>query len=114
MKTYQAIAILILISYIYAASYCDNNNRPTPPTKADDCTSHKANGGYCCFVKGKDVNYCSGTGPNEYKYVKDLVKYMKKCYPKSDGDCEEYKDYSIECKSSYLVLSLFSLILLFL
>ena len=44
MKTYQAIAILILISYIYAASYCDNNAAASP-TKAEDCTSHKANGG---------------------------------------------------------------------
>jgi len=111
MKTYQAITILILISYIYA-DYCENE--PTSPTKADDCTSHKANGGYCCFVKEKSGNECNGYGPNQYKYIKDYVKYFKKCYPKSDGDCEEYKDFSIDCKSSYLVLSLFSLILLFL
>lgn len=113
MKTYQAIAILILISYIYAASYCDNNAAASP-TKAEDCTSHKANGGYCCFVKGTVGNTCSGKGPNEYKYLKDYIKYLKKCYPSSDGDCVEYKDFSIDCKSSYLVLSLFSLILLFL
>jgi hypothetical protein len=113
MKFYQAITILILISYIYAASYCDAN-APNSPTKVEDCTSHKANGGYCCFVKEKSGNDCDGIGPNAYKYVKDYVKYHKKCYPKSDGDCEEYKDFSIDCKSSYLVLSLFSLILLFL
>ena len=112
MKIYQAITILILISYIYAASYCEN--KPDSPTKAEDCSSHKANGGYCCLMKDKDGSECTGLGPNEYKYVKDYVKYFKKCYPKSDGDCEEYKDYSIDCKSSYLVLSLFSLILLFL
>jgi hypothetical protein len=115
MKFYQAITILILISYIYAASYCDTNApAPGSPTKAEDCSSHKANSGYCCLVKEKSGNLCSGLGPNEYKYVKDYVKYSKKCYPKLDGDCEEYKDFSIDCKSSYLVLSLFSLILLFL
>jgi hypothetical protein len=113
MKIYQAITILILISYIYA-SYCDNDAYASTPTKTEDCTSHKANSGYCCFVKEKSGNLCSGLGPNEYKYVKDYVKYYKKCYPKSDGDCEEYKDFSFDCKSSYLVLSLFSLILLFL
>jgi hypothetical protein len=113
MKFYQAITILILISYIYAdVSYCDN--APVSPTKTEDCTSHKANGGYCCFVKEKSGNDCNSIGPNAYKYVKDYVKYYKKCYPKSDGDCEEYKDFSFDCKSSYLVLSLFSLILLFL
>ena len=113
MKIYQAITILILISYIYA-SYCDNDAFTKTPTKAEDCTSHKANGGYCCFVKAKAGNYCSGHGPNEYKYVKDYVKLGKKCHPSAtSGDCEEYKDYSIDCKSSYLVLSLLSLILLF-
>lgn len=112
MKTYQAITILILISYIYAG-YCDNS--AASPTKAEDCTSHKANGGYCCFVKTKAGNYCGPYGPNEFKYVKDYAKLGKKCSPTSDSDdCVEYKDYSIECKSSYLVLSLFSLILLFL
>ena len=70
MKIYQAITILILISYIYAASYCDDNT-PDPPTKVDDCTSHKANGGYCCFVKEKTGNDCYPYGPNAYKYVKD-------------------------------------------
>jgi hypothetical protein len=112
MKIYQAITILILISYIYA-SYCDNS-AVSSPTKAEDCTSHKANGGYCCFVKARGGNYCNDYGPNEFKYVKDYVKLGKKCHPSAtSNDCEEYKDYSIDCKSSYLVLSLLSLILLF-
>jgi hypothetical protein len=113
MKIYQAITILILISYIYSASYCDSK-APTSPNKAEDCTSHKENGGYCCFVKSKLGNYCNDYGPNQYKYIKDYVKLGKKCSTSTNGDCEEYKDYSIECKSSYLVLSLLSLILLFL
>ena len=115
MKFYQAITILILISYIYAASYCDANV-PQSPTKTEDCSSHKENSGYCCFVKYKGVNMCEEVGPNKYKHLKDYIKFMKKCYPKSgdQDDCEEYKDFSFDCKSSYLVLSLFSLILLFL
>jgi hypothetical protein len=113
MKIYQAITLLILITYIYSTSYSDSN-AATSPTKAEDCTSHKANGGYCCFVKSKVGNYCNDYGPNQYKYIKDYVKLGKKCSTSTNGDCEEYKDYSIECKSSYLVLSLLSLILLFL
>jgi len=48
--------------------------------------------------------------------LKEMVKLGKKCnFDISDnGDCEEDKDYSIDCESSYLVLSLLSLILLFL
>ena len=66
-------------------------------------------------MKEKSGNKYNGIGPNEYKYLKDYVKYFKKCYHSSEhDDCEECKDFSIDCKSSYLVLSLFSLILLFL
>jgi hypothetical protein len=112
MKIYQAILISILISYIYTA-YCDN--APQSPTKAEDCNNHKANGGHCCFIKSKGGNECSGYGPNAFKYVKDYAKLGKKCTDVSGSDdCVEDKDYSIECKSSYLVLSLLSFILLFL
>lgn len=53
----------------------------------------------------------------KFNYKKKLENYdklCKKCSPTSSGDYEEYKDYSIVCKSSYLDLSLLSLILLFL
>ena len=114
MKIYQAISILILVSYIYTTDYCDSY--PDSPSKAEDCNSHKANGGYCCFVKSKKENDCIGYSTNEYKAIKEMVKLNKKCnYDLGNkGDCEEDKDYSIDCKSSYLVLSLLSLILLLL
>ena len=115
MKIYQAIAILILVSYIYTDSsyYCSDS--PESPTKAEDCNKLKANGGYCCYESGKGFKTCTGYGPNEYKYIKDMVKLYKKCSEADSGhDCEEDKDYSIDCKSSYLVLSLLSLILLYL
>ena len=87
--------IIILISYIYVVSYCENE--PNTPTKADDCSSHQANGGYCCFAKYKAGNICQGFGTNKYKYLKDYAKYIKKCYPTSEhDDCEEYKDFSID------------------
>ena len=113
MKIYQAITILILVSYAYN-DYCDAD--VPSPTKAEDCTSHKANGGYCCFEKNKIKSSCYGYGPKAYKAIKEMVKLGKKCnFDISDsGDCEEDKDYSIDCKSSYLILSLLSLILLFL
>ena len=112
MKIYQAISILILVSYIYTTDYCDSY--PNSPSKAEDCTSHKANGGYCCFIKSKSGNSCGENGPKSYKYIKDFVKLYKKCNIGIGDDCEEDKDYSIDCKSSYLVLSLLSFILLFL
>jgi len=67
-------------------------------------------------MKSKKGNECTGFSTTEYKAIKEIVKLNKKCnYDiKENGDCEEDKDYSIDCKSSYLVLSLLSLILLFL
>lgn len=111
MKIYQSITILILISYVYTG-YCDTEN--ISASKAEDCNSHKSNNGYCCFVKSKNGNKCEGFGPNEYKAIKEIVNLNKKCNYDIGDDCGEDSDYSIECKSSYLVLSLLSLILLFL
>jgi len=114
MKFYQVISLLILVSYIYTAQYC--NSYPNSPSKAEDCNSLKANGGYCCLVKSNSKNECTGYSTTEYKAIKEMVKLYKKCNydKKEDGDCVEDKDYSIDCKSSYLVLSLLSLILLLL
>ena len=114
MKFYQAITILILISYVFTGtSYCDNG-KPPSPSKAEDCKNHKTNGGYCCLEKSSRGTFCSGYGPNEYKAIKEIVKLNKKCNYDIGDDCGEDKDYSIDCKSSYLVLSLLSLILLLL
>jgi len=113
MKIYQAITILTLISYAYMDKYCSKSINS--PTKVEDCSSVKAGGGYCCFVKSNGKNECEGFGPNAYKNINSFVKAMKKCniYTEED-DCKEDSDFSIDCKSSYLVLSLLSLILLFL
>ena len=115
MKTYQALILFILISYIYSKSFCDTSKLSSgTPSKADDCNKGDNDGGHCCLVKYSAGNSCLGFGSNEYKYISDYVKYMKKCYPKSDDDCEKNDNFSIECKSSYLVFSSLLLILLFL
>lgn len=118
MKVYQAFILLILISYIYCAkSYCASGKYEISPTKAEDCTKANNDGGYCCFQKGKDNSdkYCIPVGPNAYKYISDQVKLNKKCYQGSnDDDCDKYDDFSIECNSSYLILSSLIIILLFL
>ena len=114
MKVYQTLILLILISYIFSAkSYC-NSKAEASPTKADDCNKGNNDGGYCCFLQGKNLKTCTPVGPNAYKYISDQVKLNKKCYPDDFGECEKYDDYSIDCKSSYLVLSSLIIILLFL
>ena len=115
MKFFQAITILLLVSYVYMTDYCSKD--VTSPTKTEDCTSVKAGEGYCCFVKSNGKNRCEPIGPTFYKNIKDYAKFFKKCNLEkgdNEGDCKEDSDFSIDCKSSYLVLSLLSLLLLFL
>ena len=114
MKICQFLAFLILINFIICQnSYC--NNPPQSPTKADDCTSKKDNGGYCCLAKAIGGTGCIPVSPNRYKAIPEYVKFSKKCDGSGNGnDCVEYKDYSIDCISSYLAYSILSLILLFL
>ena len=115
MKTYQTFILLILISYIYSRkSYCDYTKTESSPSKAEDCSKGTENGGHCCFIKRKSDNVCGGFGPNEYKYIPDTVKLNKKCYDNDEDDCIKFDDYSIDCKSSYLVFSSIMIILLFL
>ena len=118
MKRYQALILLILFNIYTSKDYCDPSKYLTiiNPKKAEDCISASHDGGYCCYVKLKYGNACRPVGPNEYKYIADEAVIHKKCSPKYDfqDDCEEYEDYSIECKSYYLVYSLSSLILLLL
>ena len=116
MKTYQCLILLIFINFIYSdKSYCDGTKQiPTNPSKAEDCNAFDHDGGHCCLVKAKGKNYCSGFGPNEYKAIPEMVKLSKKCYDDNGDGCVEFKDYSIECKSSFLTFSLLGLILIFL
>ena len=117
MKIYQFLAFLLLINFIICqsiTSYCKSNAQTANPTKVDDCTSNKDNGGYCCFLKDITGNSCLNVGPNYYKHIPEQVKFGKKCTVNTGPDCVEYKDYSIDCKSSYLAYSILSLILIFL
>ena len=114
MKICQFLAFLLLINFIICRdSYC-KDDAPTSPTKTDDCSNKKDNGGYCCFAKAIAGTYCAQVSPNQYKAIPEYVKFLKKCDSTGSGnDCVENKEYSIDCKSSYLAFGILSLILIF-
>ena len=116
MKSYKCLILLLLISFIYSKNYCDwEKEAVQKPSKAEDCTSNKVNNGYCCYEKSKSGNSCSGISPNRYKTVVYTAKAGKICdYDKNSEDCVENDDFSIECKSNYLVFSSLLLVLLIL
>ena len=116
MKSYKILILLLLVSFIYSKEYCDHEKEAVQkPSKAQDCNDNKKNGGYCCYIKSKDGNFCNDVSPNRYKTVVYSVKIGKMCdYDGKSEDCVENDDYSIDCKSNYIVFSSLLLILLFL
>ena len=117
MKIYQIIILLILVGYIYLddSIYC-NGSEPNAPSKAEDCSIYSTKGGHCCFIHSINGDFCYGFGPRPYRAISEIVKSQKKCNSDmSDyGYCLKDKNYSIDCKSSYLALSSLLLILLIL
>ena len=112
MKTLYVLLVLTLIAQCLSTKCGDLTQQPS---KAEDCNANKKDDGYCCYMKSKRGNFCVGYSPKEYKTVVYYVQIGRIC--DDDGkseDCVENDDYSIDCKSNYIVFSSLLLILLFL
>ena len=76
-------------------------------SKAKNCNDVKMPQDYhCCLVKAKGAE--SGCVPIDKNIYNDIDKYIK------DAKDRGVKSPSIECSSNYIIISLLSLILLFL
>jgi hypothetical protein len=106
MKTFQLLALLCLIIYTYQT--CEKRHANKEECKAENLDDEeKKTAEYCCFSKGgEDDGSCSPYTKYQYKHIKDLIKYGR-----LNGADD---DYSIDCKSLYLQISLLSLLLLLL
>ena len=106
MKKYQIIILLISIAYI--CSRCEKEN----PSKKSEChdaytDEDRNNGKYCCYIEvkkdGKEEKFCEDYTKEEKDNIENTIKEIEK-------DGLDVK--SLDCKSSYLSISLFSLIFL--
>ena len=116
MKSYKILILLLLVSFIYSKSYCDYEKEAAlKPSKAEDCNANKKDDGYCCYMKSKRGNFCVGYSQKRYKTVVYSVQIGRICDDDDNSeDCVENDDFSIDCKSNYIVFSSLLLILLFL
>ena len=115
MKALYALLVILLISH-YKSEKC---NSQTIPSKVKDCLDRDLEkGGYkCCMmnieikegVEGNNKTYCVSLEKSDYE---DLVKYMKEVVRNNEGN-KTIKDAKINCGSSYIFVSILSLILLF-
>ena len=103
MKTFQILALLCLIIYTYQRCGGETKENCKVENLSDD---EKKTAEYCCFVKGGwDGDECEAYSKYQYKHIKEIIKNARL------GGLE---DYSVDCKSLYLQISVLSLLLLLL
>ena len=109
MKTLYALLIILLFAQIICDVYeCENAKKKN----ADEC--NKINPGEdfyrCCFIKGKfdgkSWEGCTSITKAQYDDIDNAIEEYEK---NAEADID-----SLDCGSNYIIISLLSLILLFL
>lgn len=107
-KINQLIILLISILYIYSSGICleeDVSSKSTCHDQTDESADL-----YCCYLKAKfDGETGTGCIPLSKAQKDDIGSYIKNMEKASDADVK-----SLDCKSSFMELGLFSLIFLLL
>ena len=109
MKTLYVLLVLTLIAQCLSTKCVG----APQPSKAEDCNNRELDSGYyrCCFVefemKGIETKGCTPLTKEQYDDIDDYID-------KAKDDAEvTVEDFSIDCGSNYIVISILSLILLF-
>jgi len=110
MKTLYVLLVLTLIAQCLSTK-CEDG---TQPSKAEDCNNRELDSGEyrCCFIEyemkgfGK-IKACGAVTKEQYDDIDDYIDDSEN----QAGDIVE--DFSIDCGSNYIVISILSLILLF-
>ncbi len=125
-KAIYLLLLSLLLSQIYCQdtpddykNYCGKEEDGTVKDE-DDCHNRKLRDGdyRCCFVEyegtfqgeKRERKSCLPLTKDEYDKIDDLVDAQKK----GVGEGNQIDDFSIDCSSNYIMISLLSLILLFL
>ena len=121
----NAVCLLLAILFISQfncepADYCDGHSG----SSADECQKYKLyeeedeDGNpykYCCYAEaeadGKTKKECIALTQKDYDEIGDYIDNLEK-FAKDYANVDA--DYSVDCNSNYIVISLLSLILLFL
>ena len=111
MKTLYVLLVLTLIAQCLSTKCGDLTQQPS---KAEDCNNRELDSGEyrCCFIEYElkgfgEMKACGAVTKEQYDDIGDYIDKAEK----AAGDTVE--DFSIDCGSNYIVISILSLILLF-
>ena len=123
-KALYLLLAILLLSQLYCddtdGDYCDGHGA----SSVDECQKYKFNEDdvdgdgnpykYCCYSKaeadGKTKTECISLTQKDYDDIDDFIDDLEKLakdYAKIDAD------YSVDCSSNYIMISLLSLIVIF-
>ena len=118
MKIYYLLLAALILSF-YNVQTCEEVKNPTGVSSCENVkmdSDYDDDGAkYCCYAKGKekddddgtteDLNECWGISQDIYDKIEDYIDELEKG--------KIFEDLSIDCASNYIMISLLSLILLF-
>ena len=106
---FLTFAILLVLQFNFVTNACNGD-----ASKVEDCQSKTLGTGEykCCLYEaewdGGSSSTCVGVSKEEYDDIDDVIDKMEEAGDEADLDID------IDCSSNYLLISLLSLILLFL
>lgn len=109
-KIYQLVVLLVSLLYIYSSEDNCYEEDVSKKSKCHDKTV-KDSGYYCCYIKSKDND---GTYAGCIELSKEEKNDIKKYIEEIESEEGEGDIQSLDCKSSFIELGLFSLIFLLL
>ena len=115
MKIFTILISILLLIYINADTESECQKKGTSGKKTSDCEDLKTTleTSHCCYFKYKsdsgESEGCTEIAKDVYDDIKKYIKDSEK-----EGDSINFKVKKLDCYSSYLTLSLLSLVLLLL
>ena len=117
MKSIYICLLLYSLIFIYCGDGRNCNDDEYSVSSAKDCQNYDLSDStsHCCFIKmsmiGIDFARCCEITQEQYEHIKTEIKKAENECKSFGGECKIKK---FDCKSSYLSISIFSLILLLL
>ena len=119
-KAFHLVLFALLISlYNSQEIYC-NDDDAAEPKEVEDCEKRKIKDGVykCCFVEAEykmagetiESKSCKSVTKEEYDKIEDVIDELKE-HPETGIEIEEY---SVDCASEYIMISLALLLSIFL